>query len=327
VFGDANDAGCGLAVGRNGVCVFEHGSNYFAPVLVHRAALGDWTHVAVVYRDRRPRLYLGGVLVREGLRSDHRVFPGAGAPGGGGAPFRGEIGPFERRDRALEEAEVRELVKSMPRPGGRPAASAVEISSNATGGADGIFWEQGAYTLQVADGRTLKVDVTSLPAPLGLSGPWDVRFAPGAGAPARVTFERLEDWTARPEEGIRHYSGKATYRTAFDLPAEMQGRPLRLDLGAVRDLASVRLNGRDLGTLWLAPWRLDVTSAARPGRNDLEIDVVNVWNNRLVGDAALPAGERRTFLAVQAVAKGSDLLPAGLLGPVTLRAAERKELK
>jgi hypothetical protein len=93
-------------------------------------------------------------------------------------------------------------------------------------------------------------------------------------------------------------------------------RRLVLDLGDVRDLATVRLNGRDLGTRWLPPWRWDVTDAARPGVNELEVEVVNVWNNRLVGDAALPADQRRTSLTAATVAKDTPLLPAGLLGPV-----------
>ena len=90
----------------------------------------------------------------------------------------------------------------------------------------------------------------------------------------------------------------------------------------MRDLATVRVNGQELATLWLAPWRVDITSAVKPGANTLEIVVVNPWNNRLVGDAALPAEQRRTFLAGPTVSKAAPLLPAGLLGPVTVRVAE-----
>ena len=99
-FGDSGHAGCGLAVGRNGVVVFEHGANYFAPVLAHAASLSEWTHVAVVYRDGQPELYLNGAMVRRGLKSDFTVHPGMG---GGGAPFRGELGPLSRFSRPLAE--------------------------------------------------------------------------------------------------------------------------------------------------------------------------------------------------------------------------------
>ncbi|MCX6896548.1 MAG: glycosyl hydrolase, partial [Verrucomicrobia bacterium] len=153
-----------------------------------------------------------------------------------------------------------------------------------------------------------------------LAGPWEVSFAPGWGAPDNVTFDQLTDWTQRAEDGIKHFSGAATYRKTFELPdskAETKNSKLILDLGAAHDLATVRVNGKELATLWTAPWRVDFTSAVKSGVNTLEITVVNPWNNRLVGDAALPASERRTFLTSMTVKSDVPLLPAGLLGPVT----------
>ena len=157
-------------------------------------------------------------------------------------------------------------------------------------------------------------------APLG--GPWEVSFAPGWGAPERITFDQLTDWTKRTEDGIKHFSGKATYRKTFEFRAATLRAPharLILELGEVRDLATVRVNGREFVTLWTAPWRLDITSAVKPGENTLEIEIVNPWNNRLAGDAALPAEQRQTFLTADTVKKNTPLLPAGLLGPVTLK--------
>ena len=92
-------------------------------------------------------------------------------------------------------------------------------------------------------------------------------------------------------------------------------------------LVQLRVNGRELATLWLAPWQVDITAAVKPGRNTLEIELVNTWNNRLVGDTSLPADQRRTFLTAQTVGRNSALLAAGLLGPVTLRASQTVELK
>jgi len=163
----------------------------------------------------------------------------------------------------------------------------------------------------------------SVPAPRELAGSWEVRFAGSA-----VTFDKLADWTTRPEEAIRHDSGTAVYRQTFlHQPPAAGSHRWFLDLGKVRDLATVRLNGKTLGTLWLAPWRLEITAAIRPGRNELEIEVVNAWHNRLLGDRALPAGRRQTFLSKDTLAKNASLLPAGLLGPVTLRAAQAIDVK
>ena len=176
----------------------------------------------------------------------------------------------------------------------------------------------------MADGRSRNLSVPEVPAPQLLAGPWEVEFAPGWGVAERVTFAQLGDWTEHPDEAIRHYSGKATYRKTFILPpasgARLNARRL-LDLGQVRDLAVVRVNGQELGTLWLAPHQVDITHVTRPGENTLEVEIVNVWNNRLVGDAALPADRRRTLLLAPTVNANSPLLSAGLLGPVAVRYA------
>jgi len=150
------------------------------------------------------------------------------------------------------------------------------------------------------------------------------------GKDGKIVFDTLQDWTTRPEPGIKYYSGRATYRKTFELSAAQAARAgsgLMLDLGDVHNLATVRVNGRELATLWLAPWQVDITAAVKAGRNTLEIDLVNTWNNRLVGDAGLPADQRRTFLTAKTVGRNGALLPAGLLGPVTLRASQTVELK
>jgi len=173
-----------------------------------------------------------------------------------------------------------------------------------------------------------------------LDGPWTVAFDPRWGGPERVVFDRLMDWTARPEEGIRYYSGIATYSLSFDLPeaaAGTAGAKLALDLGTVREMARVKLNGKDLGVVWTAPRRVDITPAVRARDNRLEIEVVNLWPNRLIGDEALPddgvrdgrwpdwliqgsprTSGRLTFTTHRYYKKGDPLLPSGLLGPVTV---------
>jgi hypothetical protein len=152
-----------------------------------------------------------------------------------------------------------------------------------------------------------------------IEGPWAVSFDPSMGAPAEVRFDRLDDWTTRPEPGLKHYSGIATYRTAFDLPpsAIANQAPLFLDLGRVEVMARVRVNGTDCGVVWAAPWRVDIRQATRPAGNTLEIEVANLWPNRMIGDAASPQPKftQTTYRPYQAE---DPLLPSGLLGPVRL---------
>jgi hypothetical protein len=97
------------------------------------------------------------------------------------------------------------------------------------------------------------------------------------------------------------------------------GRLLELDLGEVRELARVRLNGRDLGVLWKKPFRVPASSAVRAGENHIEIDVTNFWPNRLIGDQRLPPEQRLTHTNITKFRADSPLLPSGLLGPVLLR--------
>ena len=152
---------------------------------------------------------------------------------------------------------------------------------------------------------------------LTLNSPWDVSFDPAWGGPADVRFERLTDWATRPEEGIRHYSGKARYRTNFSMPELTFGKSYYLTLGDVKHLASVTLNGKKLGSLWCAPWRIQLPeSLLYAGNNTLEITVANLWINRLIGDSALPPERRFTRTTSNPFHPDAPLEESGLLGPV-----------
>ena len=155
-----------------------------------------------------------------------------------------------------------------------------------------------------------------------LGGPWTVAFDPQWGGPARVVFDSLQDWTKRPEEGIRYYSGAARYRKEFEIPKALHGRRVYLDLGAVKHIAEVRLNGKPAGVAWAPPWRVEITSLVKPGTNELEITVANLWVNRLVKDSGLPEDRRLTWTTHNPYKPDSPLVESGLLGPVTLRIAE-----
>ena len=151
-----------------------------------------------------------------------------------------------------------------------------------------------------------------------LIGAWTVQFDPKWGGPSSVVFDSLVDWTKRSEAGIKFYSGTAEYRKTFDLPVGDGGK-LFLDLGELHNLARVHLNGQDLGLVWSAPWRVDISSAVKQTGNILELDVVNTWANRIIGDLNLPLDQRLTWVVKPHFTVKSTLLPAGLLGPVTLQ--------
>lgn len=153
-----------------------------------------------------------------------------------------------------------------------------------------------------------------------LNGSWEVSFDPEWGGPEKATFNSLTDWSQRSEPGIKYYSGKALYQTTFEFPDKLPspGQKYYLDLGMVKNLARVRLNGHELGVVWCAPWRVDASNALTPGTNRLEVEVANLWPNRLIGDLSLAEDQRLTWTTRNPLKKDSPLLASGLLGPVRI---------
>jgi hypothetical protein len=171
------------------------------------------------------------------------------------------------------------------------------------------------------------------PAPAAryrLDGPWEVSFDPkwlgpeAGGQRPEVgvyMFETLQDWTQRSEPGLKHYSGTAVYRKTINLPSSDLRPPTSffLDLGSVRELAEVRVNGQPCGIVWAPPFRVDITQAVKPGSNEVEVRVVNFWYNRVFGDKDLPPEKRLTRTNIKKLQNpGAPLMPSGLLGPVTV---------
>lgn len=151
-----------------------------------------------------------------------------------------------------------------------------------------------------------------------LAGPWTVSFQPGRGAPPGISLATLRPLDAHPEPGIKYFSGVATYRTALSFPRGAARRgPVLLDLGEVGDLAEVFVNGQNMGTVWKAPYRVDIAPALRRGENQVEVSVANLWCNRIIGDLQ-PGARKVTFTSHQVYGPGSPLRRAGLIGPVRL---------
>jgi hypothetical protein len=156
------------------------------------------------------------------------------------------------------------------------------------------------------------------------SGSWNVAFQEKRGAPASATFNDLTSYTNNADAGVKYFSGTATYTKAITAdPGWFKlGKELWLDLGDVKNLAEVTLNGRSLGIIWKHPFRVDVTDVLKPGKNRLEIKVTNLWVNRLIGDAQPGVTNKITYTTMPFYQANSKLLPSGLLGPVRVVALE-----
>jgi len=185
----------------------------------------------------------------------------------------------------------------------------------------------GAYEVKTRFGKTLRATVDNVPEPQSIEGPWALQFPPKWGAPEQVNLEKLISWSEHPDDGVRHFSGTAIYVKEFEWRNTEKDTRYYLDLGSVKEIARVRLNGHDFGILWKPPFRADITDALKPGSNRLEVRVTNLWPNRLIGDAALPEEKRLTWTTFQPYKADSPLLPSGLLGPVGIQAQTLCELR
>jgi len=187
---------------------------------------------------------------------------------------------------------------------------------------------------------------------LQIEGNWDVEFLKQNDYQAKHIFETLVDWKEHADENIKYYSGTAIYLKTFDFSGEINRSEKKyfLDLGDIKIVAEVKLNGKDLGVLWMPPFKVDITDALKKGKNKLEIAITNQWSNKLIGDERfptsypafklegnfpkntmldwyvnnepLPAGQRTTFCTASFYKDGDELMPSGLLGPVQIESVK-----
>jgi hypothetical protein len=208
-------------------------------------------------------------------------------------------------------------------------ASPIRLNGHDDGGIVAAVTRPGRYSWTRADGKQATLDASALPAPVLPPGPWQLSFPEGSGSPRRLDLAKLLSWSDSPDEKVRHFSGVATYETRFQVPPEMlgPGQRLTLDLGRVGVIAEVRVNGKDLGTLWKWPFVVDITQAVSPGANTLHVRVANNWWNRLAGDDKLPADQRTTFTTARPRTPRNALFSSGLLGPVSMQPSLVREVR
>ena len=202
----------------------------------------------------------------------------------------------------------------------------------------------GKITTITSSGIKKTTQVTSIHEPVELTGPWEVSFPPNLGAPSKAVFDKPESWTMSSDEGIRHFSGTATYRKEFTMTKDFikAGHSLELDLGRVCVIAEVIVNGKNLGIVWKAPFRIDLGNSVKEGKNELEVRVTNLWVNRLIGDERLKvpgniferlknktenSSDRITYTTWGHWSGDSPLQTSGLLGPVIIRQYVSKEIQ
>jgi len=340
VFG-AGHSIAGLAAGQNGVAVYEHSGGTPRMVLQSSAKLSGWTHLALVYRAGMPTLYLDGVEVARGEASSFRVH----APRDCRTPIASPPKYFEGNmtelaiGSALTEDEVRRLAAlGLPDPEGNDD---VETERRVDGTLRTTGWKPGTYRLQEGI-RSRSIVVPSGARRELLNTPWHLTFPIESKVQGAVTMQRLIALNRHDDTDVRYFSGTVSYATTFEAPAREPRTKVSLDLGRLNVTARVKIDGREAGSLWKPPYRLDISKLVQSGKNALEIEVTTLWPNRLIGDEQLPAedrydlhgpikelpewfkagqpkpGARETFSAWHHYGKDDPLLDSGLLGPVSV---------
>ena len=337
-------AGSGVSVGTNGVCVYEHSANYLVPILSYATPINDWTHIAVTYTNGKPSLYVNDKVVHEGLQSKMTVHCGISAEQHG-SDFKGEFAGTRMFNKTLTMDEIAKLATSTKAAiDGEGTFDTVAVYNlPPIDIARGEAWSEGKYTLKRANGESDTISVGAIPKPVVIDGAWDVSFPPKTGAPSEIKLDRLISLDKNSDTGVKYFSGIATYRKTITIPKESigKGRRVYLDLGRVEVMAQVKVNGKLLGILWKSPYRIDITSVAKPGENTLEIGVADLWINRQIGDESLPEDSDRnpgndtlkswpkwvlegkssptgriSFTSWKLWSKSDPLVPSGLIGPV-----------
>jgi hypothetical protein len=184
----------------------------------------------------------------------------------------------------------------------------------------------GNYELKFSDGQTRTVALQPDTSPMEITGPWEVRFPFGWDVPTRQVFDSLQSWTDSTNAATRAFSGVAAYAKLFDIASTRipTGQQVLLDLGEVREVARIYLNGHEVGISGFAPHVVDITGLLRSGENSLLVEVANTWLNRLIADDALPEEQRKTRTNLTTGPAGgakwrdAQPKPSGLLGPVRL---------
>ena len=346
----AGNSGIGLSVGANAVAVFGHWDFNAPAIAVYepQQPIGEFVDIAVTCRDGDVKLYVDGEMVRQAKALDQVIHPLAQD---NGKEFKGQVEFAKVIGSVLSAEEIKtngaEYFKEEKVVGG-------SFVKDASGSERLVLEDEGVVTVKYADGSKKTISGKK-PRVQELSGAWEVNFPAGWGAPEKAVFPELIAWNEHSVSGIRYFSGTATYVKNFDLAAEMleDNRRLYLDLGRVEIMAQVKVNGTDLGVLWRDPFRLDITDVVKVGSNLLEIEVVNNWCNRLIGDEQYPddassygqwtQGEapgfadwfktgdstqrpekrRLTFVAWKHFQQDDELVDSGLIGPVVIESCQR----
>lgn len=351
VYGKSHSA-CALSAGQNGIRVYERSAGAAKEVLTCNKPISGWTHIALVYNESCPSLFVNGTQVAKGKTSASQVHPGLGTPAHQEqytTYFEGNYTKPELFPKALTAKLIKEdFSKGLP---ALQLNSSLQFFKDRNGDNNALIWQNGRYKLQ-KNGQSVSFAEISDCGKTQLTGPWTLNFPEEAGIKKQLTLPELISLKDHIDFNVKHFSGTVTYhKTLFiDNALLTSQKRLFLDLGRVEVIAELKINGRKIALLWKEPFMADITEVVIAGENQVEIKVTTLWANRLIGDEHLPVENaysphgfieklpdwyvknqpkppgRKTFAVWKNIKATDPLLESGLLGPVRLLTAIQKRL-
>lgn len=350
----------GLSVGRNGIVVYERTTHNKA-VYRNVRPLSGWTHLALIYKDNTPYLWINGEYIGVGPVSNTIVHIETNHSDliSKADTYEGGLCSLYIHSSTIGETEITGLYKKgIPVPIHQNEHRLSWLPNQRF-----VAWQAGVYEFN-ASHTTLQKYIDILPTNIPLEGPWTVRFPKNMGAPDEITLNKLHSLHLEKDFGVRHFSGTMTYLYSLSINSTylQDNLCLRLDLGRVEVIAEVWVNGKRVGICWAPPYTIDIQQLLHNGDNAIEIRVTNLWVNRLIGDEHLPeenaynfqpisdkysasrnggikklpewylqgkpkpAGNRIAFTTWKHYEKTSPLVESGLLGPVMLTVGKIEKL-
>ncbi|MFL5772763.1 MAG: glycosyl hydrolase, partial [Flavisolibacter sp.] len=286
-------ATAGLAIGRNGVAVWE---NETFPELVYVAEVhvSGWSHIALIYEDGTPSVFVNGIFAGRGKKSSYIVHPSSQVfPDDEASYFNGDMSEPVYLEIPANADSILKIVRSEKPPVVQAPVFEMVKSKNKT---SIRFYQAGEYRMEWKNGESKIILINNINASLELNDNWKLQFPPGSGAPQEIILSELVSLHTSNIDGIRFFSGTITYNRSFSISEiNSEGKRVIIDLGRVEVVARVKVNNKDFGILWKRPYRIDISGAIIKGMNRLEISVTTLWPNRLIGDEQLPDPDEFTL--------------------------------
>lgn len=340
-----------LSAGQNVVRIYERGTGQAKEILAFNGPLEGWTHIAVVYENGKPSLYINGKQVAQKEASGKIVHPELGA-----APsveqfasyFEGNYTSPQLLNKVLNEQQIKNLYDEGLSPLVLPTGIHLTKQKDQI---KALIWQNGNYTLQ-SNRQTKQIGNIAGCNANDITGEWKVKFPKDSGAPSEIVLPSLISLHKHENFNVKHFSGTCTYSKTITVSKNdlLPDKKLFLHLGRVEVIAEVKINGARAGLLWKEPFLIDITKTVTPGDNLLEVAVTNLWPNRLIGDEYLPIeneysehkfiqkmpewfvnnqpkpGERKSFAVWKTHDRHDPLLESGWLGPVKLITAIERSI-